>query len=247
MIKFFRNIRRRLWSESKFSKYLLYAVGEIILVVIGILIALQINNWNEQRKKIERSNIALKELQTEVIKTKGIIEKRNKDNIQITGLIKTYLEGKVLNPSDSLKNRIVKLSFAYNPLQLSIPIIDREVSADNLIINQDSLLKELKEFDNLHLAANQQLSYLDNYWNSNLTNFLEKQELMLNFIRLTGKIDLEADGLGLLYESAEYKNIIAMEYLHLEEYTQHVDNLYKQLEKVEKELPVITTENANDD
>mgnify|MGYP001591841413 CR=1 FL=1 len=50
MIKFFRRIRQGLLSENKFSKYLLYAIGEIILVVIGILIALQINNWNEKRK-----------------------------------------------------------------------------------------------------------------------------------------------------------------------------------------------------
>ena len=50
MLKFFRNIRRRLLSENKFSKYLAYAVGEIILVVIGILIALQINTWNEEKK-----------------------------------------------------------------------------------------------------------------------------------------------------------------------------------------------------
>ena len=49
MIKFFRKIRQRLLIENRFSKYLLYAVGEIILVVIGILIALQINNWNEER------------------------------------------------------------------------------------------------------------------------------------------------------------------------------------------------------
>ena len=53
MIKFFRRIRRTLLSENKFSKYLLYALGEIILVVIGILLALQINNWNEQRKETE--------------------------------------------------------------------------------------------------------------------------------------------------------------------------------------------------
>ena len=50
MIKFFRKIRQRLLTENKFSKYLLYAIGEIILVVIGILIALQVNNWNEQEK-----------------------------------------------------------------------------------------------------------------------------------------------------------------------------------------------------
>jgi len=51
MIKFFRKIRQKLLTENKFSKYLLYAIGEIILVVIGILIALSINNWNEERKQ----------------------------------------------------------------------------------------------------------------------------------------------------------------------------------------------------
>ena len=50
MIKFFRKIRQKLLSENKFSKYLIYALGEIVLVVIGILIALQINNWNEAKK-----------------------------------------------------------------------------------------------------------------------------------------------------------------------------------------------------
>jgi len=50
MIKFFRKIRYDLLSENKAGKYLKYAVGEILLVVIGILIALQINNWNTARK-----------------------------------------------------------------------------------------------------------------------------------------------------------------------------------------------------
>ncbi|MRH99648.1 hypothetical protein GH721_03790 [Kriegella sp. EG-1] len=50
MIKFFRKIRQNLLSEGSTGKYFKYAIGEIILVVIGILIALQINNWNENRK-----------------------------------------------------------------------------------------------------------------------------------------------------------------------------------------------------
>jgi hypothetical protein len=50
MIKFFRKIRQNLLMENKTGKYLKYAIGEIILVVIGILVALQINNWNENRK-----------------------------------------------------------------------------------------------------------------------------------------------------------------------------------------------------
>lgn len=58
MIKFFRKIRQNLLTHNKFSKYLLYAFGEILLVVIGILIALQINNWNEDRKsQIQELNI----------------------------------------------------------------------------------------------------------------------------------------------------------------------------------------------
>tara|TARA_R110001592_G_scaffold3704_2_gene21324 strand:+ start:546 stop:1313 length:768 start_codon:yes stop_codon:yes gene_type:complete len=53
MIKLFRNIRKNLLKEGKTSKYVKYAIGEILLVVIGILIALQINNWNETN--VERS------------------------------------------------------------------------------------------------------------------------------------------------------------------------------------------------
>ena len=51
MINFFRKIRKQLADENKPMKYLRYAIGEILLVVIGILIALQINHWNENQKK----------------------------------------------------------------------------------------------------------------------------------------------------------------------------------------------------
>ncbi len=61
MIKFFRKIRQNLLSEGKTGKYLKYALGEIILVVAGILIALQINNWNERRKQKDIFDLSIEQ------------------------------------------------------------------------------------------------------------------------------------------------------------------------------------------
>ncbi|ALM06412.1 hypothetical protein SB49_00220 [Sediminicola sp. YIK13] len=63
MIEFFRRIRQQLLSENKFSKYLMYAVGEIVLVVIGILIALWLNNLNQEKVNTQER----KNLKTELI------------------------------------------------------------------------------------------------------------------------------------------------------------------------------------
>ncbi len=58
MIKFFRHIRQNLIMENKTGKYLKYAIGEIVLVVIGILIALQVSNWNENNN-LQKKEVAL--------------------------------------------------------------------------------------------------------------------------------------------------------------------------------------------
>lgn len=67
MLKFFSKIRQKLVSENKFSNYLLYAIGEIILVVIGILIALSINNWNEKRKENIKLKTALQSVYNDLV------------------------------------------------------------------------------------------------------------------------------------------------------------------------------------
>ena len=87
MIKFFRHIRKAMIKENRTSKYLLYAIGEIVLVVIGILIALSINNWNEG--KIEKGNeIALVEELLTNAKADSIFF--NNRYFRISGQIKTY-------------------------------------------------------------------------------------------------------------------------------------------------------------
>lgn len=74
MIRFFRSIRKKLASEGRVRKYLLYAIGEIILVVIGILIALQINNWNETRKLNKEEHEFLISLKKDFIENKRRLE-----------------------------------------------------------------------------------------------------------------------------------------------------------------------------
>jgi type II secretory pathway pseudopilin PulG len=69
MIKLFRKIRYDLMEKNKTGKYLKYAIGEIVLVVIGILIALQINNWNENKKRTALEIKHLKELKSDIMET----------------------------------------------------------------------------------------------------------------------------------------------------------------------------------
>ena len=66
MILFFRRIRKQLADNNKPIKYLRYAIGEIVLVVIGILIALQVNNWNELRKTNNENIGLIKVLESEL-------------------------------------------------------------------------------------------------------------------------------------------------------------------------------------
>ena len=105
MIKFFRKIRQNLLSENKFSKYLIYAIGEIILVVIGILIALQINNWNESRKHRFQEITILQNIKEDIsLDTLDIsfnIEAYNKIiNAEIKLL--NFLKSDLKQPSDSI-------------------------------------------------------------------------------------------------------------------------------------------------
>lgn len=80
MIKFFRKIRQQLLTDNKFSKYLLYAVGEIVLVVIGILIALNINNWNEHTKTLGLEQVFLVDLKEDLNRNKELLKEDIHEN-----------------------------------------------------------------------------------------------------------------------------------------------------------------------
>jgi len=85
MLTFFRKIRQKMFSEGRISKYLIYAIGEIFLVVIGILIALQVNDWNETRKNHSKKEKLLNALKIEFTSNK----------IQLDSVL--YYDNKVLD------------------------------------------------------------------------------------------------------------------------------------------------------
>ena len=82
MISFFRKIRQKLLSQNRVTRYLVYAFGEILLVVIGILIALQVNNWNEGRKEKARERelliFALENIKADSLSLDSILSRTKK-------------------------------------------------------------------------------------------------------------------------------------------------------------------------
>ena len=82
MISFFRKIRQKLLSQNRVTRYLVYALGEILLVVIGILIALQVNNWNEGRKEKARERelliFALENIKADSLSLDSILSRTKK-------------------------------------------------------------------------------------------------------------------------------------------------------------------------
>lgn len=156
MIKFFRRIRQRLLSESKFSKYLLYAVGEILLVVIGILIALSINNWNDARK----DRIAEKELYRTLIKS---LESDLKDVRSKSMILDTALTAQRIFITESLAevqskftgeqiNRMIwqvsKTSYSFVPNVSLYTKISQNQQID--LIQSDALQKKVMDLFEVH-------------------------------------------------------------------------------------------------
>ncbi|MGB7786757.1 MAG: DUF6090 family protein [Salinimicrobium sp.] len=122
MFRFFRNFRKKLLVKNNFSKYLLYATGEIILIVIGILIALGINNWNQHRLAAKREKFYLEGLKTEFqrskLKLENLIEV-NRLNYKESQKIAGYIDSSHALPTEDelAKSLFEAFSYeiAYNP------------------------------------------------------------------------------------------------------------------------------------
>ncbi len=166
MIKFFRKIRQKLLSENKLSKYLMYAVGEIILVVIGILIALSINNWNENKKLRNSEQQYLRDLQAEFIFNKNELKsimQLNKSNLEYALIIldNTGPENLKINEAE-IGNLLTKS-------------LSNEIQFDP---NQ-GVLNEIINSGKLGVFGSRELKFALSSWSGNLYRVrLQEQELL---------------------------------------------------------------------
>jgi hypothetical protein len=177
MIKFFRHIRKSLLNEGKTSKYFKYAIGEIVLVVIGILIALQINNWNENNKNQKEVTFQLSKLRDNLISDKAQIEKLiSMDSVHIENLVfcVKVLAAEKQVPIDEFKNSFQYMSYTitFSPIKGTFEGL---VSSGKIeLIRNQSLL------ENLFLYYNS-----DDYknWDSSLKDYIRNVFMphILNF------------------------------------------------------------------
>ncbi|NNK79856.1 MAG: hypothetical protein HKO93_00030 [Flavobacteriales bacterium] len=186
MIKFFRKIRHRLLSESKFSKYLLYAIGEIVLVVIGILIAVQINDWNEDRKVSKANRVHLQKMVAEMDENIARMRMLTSDNEGLMYYGFPPLDEAILNCDSILKLSYMGLSEEHLPfilnarffagrsvLNLQQDVFEELKSTGRLnTLGTDSLITAIKGYSKRYLRE----KYYNTEHNDNIIRSMEKLE-----------------------------------------------------------------------
>jgi hypothetical protein len=177
MIKIFRKTRQSLLKEGKTTKYLKYAIGEIVLVVIGILIALAINNWSEEKKERIKEQAFLKEINLDFKSNKTQLDSiigYNKVSLhagaRLLKIIATFdLKNPQVNDSnahfaDSMRyyNRLVWRNKSFNPKNGGVEAVLNSSSFD--LIKNDTLRRDLIS------------------WKDVLGDYLEEEKFAVNFL-----------------------------------------------------------------
>ena len=178
MIKFFRKIRKTLLDEGKTSKYFKYAIGEIVLVVIGILIALQINNWNERKKEHVKEKAFLNEINLDFKSNKiqlDSIISFNKVNLHASLRL-----SKILRMFD-LKNPKVTNSNAH--VADSIRIYNSLIWRNKSFNPKNGAVEALLNSSSFDLIKNDTLRRNLISWKDVLGDYLEEEKFATQFLK----------------------------------------------------------------
>ena len=211
MINFFRKIRQQFLKDNRVGKYLLYAIGEILLVMIGILLALQVNNWNERNKDKAESIKILKKLQSEFETNKTELDaSRHYHEQQYKAAVKieALFDPNHSIPSDTITNLIKRafMDWKFEPRQSittsalasgKIALINNDSLTDNL----NTWMYAIKKYNEIYAGLNKDKQ---EFWVD-----VEEKYPMRNFDTPQGVSNFKGDPEG-LFSTLKNENLISL-------------------------------------
>ncbi|HAT67805.1 MAG TPA: hypothetical protein DCS66_24930 [Flavobacteriaceae bacterium] len=240
MIKFFRKIRQNLLSEGKTVKYLKYAIGEIVLVVIGILIALAINNWNDEKQRKNGLLDTFESILGEIAITRSMIIQ---DSIQLDAVILTNQKSLYILKTKNVDSAYQLVSTLgglvdLQSLKFELPNTMRFIEDENLKKVENSALKQLA------LKLKSEISFLDFYTDYTTTQYQSIIEPYvaknLNYAEIQNSTTMINTGQKIdyveLFEDIELSNILNLKLEADIAALRYVKRFNLTLEKVEKEI-----------
>ncbi|MBT8271269.1 MAG: hypothetical protein KJO25_04410 [Bacteroidia bacterium] len=213
MIKFFRKIRLRLLSEKRLSKYFLYAIGEIVLVIIGILIALAISDWNGNRLEKQAELRALNELKKGLLLDLELIKNENEKIIKAVEKIER-LQELLKDPEFPYEKRIDSFFgavYGIRAIRLNTAFYEDLKSSGLNLIKDDALRLNLVE-----LFENTYATIIGLRTIENSINQVNRPYYLENFHDLAFWLSATPNDYKKIWADSYYKNIIDYRLITLE-------------------------------
>ena len=179
MLRFFRTIRRKLFSEGKVANYFGYAIGEILLIVVGILLALQISEWNQNRKDRSEETQILLRLKADFEDNQEKLKIWREQNEEVSTGVRTLLEMIEPEPTsyadDEIRNYMAKVG--WNPTYIpNTGTINSLLSSGKIaLISNDSLNHRLNTWPSIMEEYTNLMDYMKGgylaQWDTYLENY----------------------------------------------------------------------------
>ena len=242
MIKFFRKIRLRLIAEHRFRKYLLSAIGEIALVVLGILIALGVNNWNLKRIDSKKGQQLIAKLitQTTINQEKVTEEIEFYHYVETTSdsILAVFKTKNVRISQEDVTALLSVLTFDYH-LNLDMTILTEATENATLtLLDRDELREAIYDFKNANDLFMQRETIINEDLQNHFMGYLyEHYNFARYFSGYEYLISEDAEqSTTEITESLFFKNYIVIRKLYLEELIENIETLRLKLIQLQKLL-----------
>ncbi len=230
MLKFFRKIRKKLIEQENVRKYLLYAVGEILLVVIGILIALQVNNWNNDRKEAAVTQSRLENIRDELTENISLAKEAHAMHVAILDTTTLYLQNKLKATDEERKAKLIFLVMNFEPFKMDLPAIAHEIGIEQTNKNRAALTNQLRSTIVALKKTHDQYTYIQNLTFPRISEVMLDTGVWVSFAETLHAWDEKSYKLSSLYDNEDFKNAVASQYMVLGVYNRDIQRLINEME-----------------